>query len=143
MNFLLFFLIQVVQKCILGSDQKKSLDCENLNNDENQLESNGLIDWMVVNNQREPVYATYTRYMAKFMSARWLVRSTQAMKLNVNQISCEPNLVWINSLIGRILWDVLREPYWLDHIKNRIQAKLKKIHVSFDPINPHLIVQNI
>ncbi|CAH8657159.1 unnamed protein product [Schistosoma rodhaini] len=78
---------------------------------------------------REPVYVSYVRYMAKFMPANWLVRSAQALKLNVNQISCDTNMIWLNALIGRLLWDFLREPYWLEKIKNKIQAKLKKIHL--------------
>ncbi|VDP49724.1 unnamed protein product [Schistosoma mattheei] len=78
---------------------------------------------------REPVYVSYVRYMAKFMPANWLVRSAQALKLNVNQINCDTNMIWLNALIGRLLWDFLREPYWLEKIKNKIQAKLKKIHL--------------
>ncbi|KAK4475795.1 hypothetical protein MN116_001051 [Schistosoma mekongi] len=77
----------------------------------------------------EPVYVSYIRYMAKFMPANWLVRSAQALKLNVNQINCDTNMIWLNALIGRLLWDFLREPYWLERIKNKIQAKLKKIHL--------------
>nr|CAH8869916.1 unnamed protein product [Trichobilharzia regenti] len=78
---------------------------------------------------REPVYVSYIRYMAKFMPAGWLVRSAQALKLNVNQINCDTNMIWLNALIGRLLWDFLREAYWLERIRNKIQAKLKKIHL--------------
>ncbi|XP_018649757.1 hypothetical protein Smp_022630 [Schistosoma mansoni] len=44
-------------------------------------------------------------------------------------VSCDTNMIWLNALIGRLLWDFLREPYWLEKIKNKIQAKLKKIHL--------------
>ncbi|CAH8611887.1 unnamed protein product [Heterobilharzia americana] len=89
---------------------------------------------------REPVYVSYVRYMAKFMPASWLVRSAQALKLNVNQINCDTNLIWLNALIGRLLWDFLRESYWLDRIRNKIQAKLKKIHVIPNFINELTVV---
>ncbi|VDQ15040.1 unnamed protein product [Trichobilharzia regenti] len=82
---------------------------------------------------REPVYVSYIRYMAKFMPAGWLVRSAQALKLNVNQINCDTNMIWLNALIGRLLWDFLREAYWLERIRNKIQAKLKKIHCTRFP----------
>ncbi|KAA3675158.1 uncharacterized protein DEA37_0009997 [Paragonimus westermani] len=79
---------------------------------------------------REPLYVTYIRYMAKFMPASWLLRSTQALRLNVNHISCEPGLIWLNALLGRLFWDFLREAYWLERVRDKIQAKLKKIHVN-------------
>ncbi|KAF6779972.1 hypothetical protein AHF37_00473 [Paragonimus kellicotti] len=90
---------------------------------------------------REPLYVTYIRYMAKFMPASWLLRSTQALRLNVNHISCEPNLIWLNALLGRLFWDFLREAYWLERVRDKIQAKLKKIHLP--PFISDLIVVGI
>ncbi|KAF8570490.1 hypothetical protein P879_02495 [Paragonimus westermani] len=90
---------------------------------------------------REPLYVTYIRYMAKFMPASWLLRSTQALRLNVNHISCEPSLIWLNALLGRLFWDFLREAYWLERVRDKIQAKLKKIHLP--PFISDLIVVGI
>lgn len=45
---------------------------------------------------------------------------------------CEPQAVWLNALIGRCFWDFLREQYWGDKIKDKIQRKLSKIHVSMN-----------
>ncbi|CAL8075920.1 unnamed protein product [Calicophoron daubneyi] len=78
---------------------------------------------------REPLYVTYVRYMAKYMPAGWLVRGAQALRLNVNHITCDPNLVWLNAFLGRIFWDFIREVYWLERVRDKIQAKLKKIHL--------------
>ncbi|CAH8572756.1 unnamed protein product [Schistosoma turkestanicum] len=102
----------------------------NTNTSSNYMSSANLSNYGAsMSGNREPVYVSYVRYMAKFMPANWLVRSAQALKLNVNQINCDTNMIWLNALIGRLLWDFLREPYWLEKIKNKIQAKLKKIHL--------------
>lgn len=37
---------------------------------------------------------------------------------------------WINSLVGRIFWDFLREKYWTDQVAHKIQKKLSKIKVK-------------
>lgn len=36
---------------------------------------------------------------------------------------------WVNSLVGRIFWDFLREKYWTDQVAEKIQKKLSKIKV--------------
>lgn len=38
--------------------------------------------------------------------------------------------VWLNSLVGRIFWDFLREKYWTDQVAQKIQKKLSKIKVK-------------
>lgn len=88
---------------------------------------------------REPLYVTYVRYMAKYMPASWLLRATQALRLNVNYISCEPQVMWLNALLARVFWDFLREVYWLERVRDKIQAKLKKIHVSFCFLTPFIL----
>jgi len=35
----------------------------------------------------------------------------------------------VNSLVGRIFWDFLREKYWSDQVAHKIQKKLGKIKV--------------
>lgn len=35
----------------------------------------------------------------------------------------------MNSLVGRIFWDFLREKYWTDQVAHKIQKKLSKIKV--------------
>lgn len=37
--------------------------------------------------------------------------------------------IWVNSLVGRIFWDFLREKYWTDQVAQKIQKKLSKIKV--------------
>ncbi|VDP81204.1 unnamed protein product [Echinostoma caproni] len=90
---------------------------------------------------REPLYVTYVRYMAKYMPASWLLRGTQALRLNVNYVSCEPHVLWLNALLARVFWDFLREVYWLERVRDKIQAKLKKIHLP--PFISDLIVVGI
>lgn len=43
---------------------------------------------------------------------------------------CEPQLLWINALIGRCLWDFLQDKSWTDKVMEKLQRKLSKIHVS-------------
>ncbi|KAL3315050.1 Tabersonine 6,7-epoxidase isoform 2 [Cichlidogyrus casuarinus] len=78
---------------------------------------------------REPVYVTYVRYMARYLPAEWVLRSNQALNVNINHVQCEDQLAWFNALLGRVFWDFFRESYWLAKTKERIQAKLKKLHL--------------
>lgn len=43
----------------------------------------------------------------------------------------EVHPAWVNSLVGRIFWDFLREKYWSDKVAHKIQKKLSKIRVSW------------
>ncbi|KAK6476046.1 testis-expressed protein 2-like isoform X1 [Huso huso] len=45
--------------------------------------------------------------------------------------SSEAQPAWINALIGRILWDFLREKYWADQVAYKIQKKLSKIRLPY------------
>ncbi|KAM8845436.1 testis-expressed protein 2-like isoform 2-T2 [Spinachia spinachia] len=38
---------------------------------------------------------------------------------------------WVNSLVGRIFWDFLREKYWTDMVAQKIQKKLSKIKLPY------------
>lgn len=42
----------------------------------------------------------------------------------------EQQLVWINTLAGRCLWDFMHSPLWASRITEKLQRKLSKIHVS-------------
>lgn len=46
--------------------------------------------------------------------------------------SAEGQPTWVNSLVGRIFWDFLREKYWTDQVAHKIQKKLSKIKVRVD-----------
>uniref|UniRef100_A0A3B4B722 SMP-LTD domain-containing protein n=1 Tax=Periophthalmus magnuspinnatus TaxID=409849 RepID=A0A3B4B722_9GOBI len=38
---------------------------------------------------------------------------------------------WVNSLVGRIFWDFLREKFWTDQVAHKIQKKLSKIKLPY------------
>ncbi|KAG5443548.1 Tabersonine 6,7-epoxidase isoform 2 [Clonorchis sinensis] len=97
--------------------------------------------YMNIPGSRDPLYVSYVRYMAKYMPADWLLRGSQALRLNVNYISCDPSLLWLNAFLARIFWDFLREVYWLERVRDKIQAKLKKIHLP--PFISDLVVVGI
>ncbi|XP_054614903.1 testis-expressed protein 2-like [Dunckerocampus dactyliophorus] len=39
--------------------------------------------------------------------------------------------VWLNSLIGRILWNCLQDQYWTDRVAQKFQKKLSKIKLPY------------
>ncbi|MEQ2227779.1 hypothetical protein ILYODFUR_001832 [Ilyodon furcidens] len=45
--------------------------------------------------------------------------------------SADGQPAWINSLVGRIFWDFLREKYWADQVAHKIQKKLSKIKFPY------------
>ncbi|XP_068434276.1 testis-expressed protein 2-like [Clinocottus analis] len=45
--------------------------------------------------------------------------------------SAEGQPSWVNSLVGRIFWDFLRERYWTDQVAHKIQKKLSKIKLPY------------
>ncbi|XP_041851881.1 testis-expressed protein 2-like [Melanotaenia boesemani] len=45
--------------------------------------------------------------------------------------STEGQPTWVNSLVGRIFWDFLREKYWSDQVAHKIQKKLSKIKLPY------------
>ena len=45
-------------------------------------------------------------------------------------IICDPMLTPLNALLGRCFWDFLRDSYWVDVVREKLQKKLSKIHVS-------------
>ncbi|XP_034566857.1 testis-expressed protein 2-like [Notolabrus celidotus] len=45
--------------------------------------------------------------------------------------SAEGQSTWVNSLVGRIFWDFLREKYWTDQVAHKIQKKLSKIKLPY------------
>nr|XP_019957296.1 PREDICTED: testis-expressed sequence 2 protein-like isoform X1 [Paralichthys olivaceus] len=45
--------------------------------------------------------------------------------------SAESQPIWVNSLVGRIFWDFLREKYWTDQVVHKIQKKLSKIKLPY------------
>ncbi|CAD5122419.1 unnamed protein product [Dimorphilus gyrociliatus] len=46
----------------------------------------------------------------------------------IGRVLCEPSMIWINAIISRILWDVLKQPLWAARIMSKIQKKLAKIN---------------
>lgn len=45
-------------------------------------------------------------------------------------IICEPTLLPLNAILGRCFWDFLGDQYWANKVKDKLQKKLSKIHVS-------------
>lgn len=42
----------------------------------------------------------------------------------------EPEMLWVNTFVSRFFWDFLLEQYWGEKMREKIQRKLSKLHVS-------------
>ena len=72
------------------------------------------------------VLAEYMKFMARIMPARTAVRVRSS-----REIHCEPVVLWTNAALFRGFWDFLREDYWAEKVRDKIQKKLSKIHVPY------------
>ncbi|KAL8565093.1 hypothetical protein ACOMHN_005296 [Nucella lapillus] len=83
----------------------------------------------------------FTRYMGHLMPAGAFTRLLSPSKAdkdpNVSKlpftgsIICDSQLYWLNALIGRCFYDFLRDGWWAEKVKDKLQRKLSKIHVPY------------
>lgn len=84
----------------------------------------------------------FTRYMGHLMPAGAFNRllspskskdsGTAASRLPfTGSIICDSQLYWLNALIGRCFYDFLRDRWWTEKVKDKLQRKLSKIHVPY------------
>uniref|UniRef100_A0A4W4EG62 SMP-LTD domain-containing protein n=1 Tax=Electrophorus electricus TaxID=8005 RepID=A0A4W4EG62_ELEEL len=119
------------------SSSRSSLD-ELLSSQASKRESCG--------NTRQKPLLEYSTYMANYIRSATrdnLVSSsgeagesphdTTALdkKLPGSPVKEEGLVSWVNALIGRILWDFLRERHWADWVSKKIQMKLSKIRLPY------------
>lgn len=71
----------------------------------------------------------YMAYMAKIMPA---AEPGSKDASAASPESCDPQLLWLNAIISRCFLDFLREKYWTNKIRDKIQKKLGKIHVRVE-----------
>ncbi|XP_030589684.1 testis-expressed protein 2-like isoform X1 [Archocentrus centrarchus] len=43
----------------------------------------------------------------------------------------EDSVAWVNAAVGRLFWDFLTEPYWIEQVSKKIQMKLSKIRLPY------------
>ncbi|XP_015231338.1 PREDICTED: testis-expressed sequence 2 protein-like isoform X2 [Cyprinodon variegatus] len=43
----------------------------------------------------------------------------------------EESVAWVNAALGRLFWDFLTEPYWVEEVSKKIQMKLSKIRLPY------------
>ena len=41
----------------------------------------------------------------------------------------DADVMWVNALVGRVLFDILKNPEWTEKIKERLQKKMSTIKV--------------
>lgn len=96
---------------------------------------------------RKADIGTFAQYMARLMPAERSPKAaspTHTKRDSIKEgkepmkewrnysgsISCDPQLMWLNALLGRCFWDFLLKNYWKDKIQEKLEKKLSKIHVS-------------
>lgn len=57
-------------------------------------------------------------------------RSTTPTAVGSKTVVCDSALLPLNALLGRCFFDFLGDQYWADKVKEKLQKKLSKIHVS-------------
>lgn len=84
----------------------------------------------------------FARYMSRLMPSsgasklpspthsRKDSKEAKDMKSITGAMVCDQQLLWLNALIGRSFWDFLGDKYWANKVKEKLQKKLSKIHVS-------------
>jgi hypothetical protein len=77
--------------------------------------------------------AEYLKYMASVMPTDMQQQQQHNDDIDNNVSQQQPSLSWLNALIGRCFLDFLREKYWAEKMREKIQKKLCKMHV------PHFI----
>jgi hypothetical protein len=45
----------------------------------------------------------------------------------------DADVTWINALVGRVLFDILKNPSWVEKLQERLQRKLSTIKVCKFP----------
>ena len=83
----------------------------------------------------------FTCYMGHLMPAGAFTRLLSPSKTDkesgtasrlpfTGSIICDSQLYWLNALIGRCFYDFLRDAWWAERVKDKLDRKLSKIHVS-------------
>ncbi|KAL1117285.1 hypothetical protein AAG570_004611 [Ranatra chinensis] len=77
--------------------------------------------------QRENVEAGYLQFMKKLGQMKPMPEKSRP-KFRL-QRDLQNSDVWVNAFVGRIVYDVLKDPTWHEKIKDKIQRKLSAIKV--------------
>ena len=79
----------------------------------------------------------FTRYMGYLLPTSTFTQLLSSSKSGAvprspftGSIICDSQLYWLNGLIGRCFFDFLRDAWWANKVKDKLQRKLSKIHVS-------------
>ncbi|XP_032443406.1 testis-expressed protein 2 isoform X1 [Xiphophorus hellerii] len=95
---------------------------------------------------KQKMLLDYSIYMAKYVNPQAPPGSPPAVdspghtpesspkatkKLPRNSEEAAEPEAWVNTFLGRIFWDFLREKYWADVVSKKIQMKLSKIRLPY------------
>lgn len=52
----------------------------------------------------------------------------------------DADVMWINAMIGRVLFDILKNPSWVEKLQERLQRKLSTIKVCKLSLVSHIFI---
>ena len=84
-----------------------------------------------------PMLIRFMNYMGGIMPKEHKSNSNNE-KIYVNGVpsewdilsSCDPSVLWVNAVVGRLFWDFLNDDRWARFMSDKLQKKMAKIHVS-------------
>ena len=87
-------------------------------------------DSVIIDTNSEDILTDYVKYMSYVMPSESPSSSGTRKESKSGQVFTEPHMLWTNGLLGRLFFDFTKEDYWAEKVKDKIQKKLSKIHVS-------------
>nr|CAD7440911.1 unnamed protein product [Timema bartmani] len=94
------------------------------------LRQQSMVD-IIASKQPTVVEATTTSQTVLRPSSRRLVKMESEIKLEMEHRDVDCDVMWVNVLIGRVLFDILSNPQCVELIRDKIQKKLSTIKLPY------------
>nr|CAD7203123.1 unnamed protein product [Timema douglasi] len=94
------------------------------------LRQQSMVD-IIASKQPTVVEATTASQTALRPSSRRLVKMESEIKLEMEHRDVDCDVMWVNVLIGRVLFDILSNPQCVELIRDKIQKKLSTIKLPY------------
>ncbi|KAL8579390.1 hypothetical protein ACOMHN_026755 [Nucella lapillus] len=127
-----------------GSSEGLLLQRHNSADSQSSTSSDAAEDAAVAEAETEDPVLKFTRYMGYLMPAATFSHLLSSPKDSTELGATarlpfagsviddtDSQLHWLNALIGRCFFDFLRDAWWADKVKDKLQRKLTKIHIPY------------
>uniref|UniRef100_A0A3P9BYJ4 Testis expressed 2 n=1 Tax=Maylandia zebra TaxID=106582 RepID=A0A3P9BYJ4_9CICH len=131
---------------------KKALSCHSRNSSRSSLDEaltsqtkskDSSVSSTTVGSAKTKPLLDYSVYMGSLMPKESAVSPTAASPVLQSPQSSpgadkkvpdgeeDDSVAWVNATVGRLFWDFLTEPYWIEQVSKKIQMKLSKIRLPY------------